>query len=747
MYTVTSDDKLYNSPFIGNGELATNVGPTGYHGGFCTEEEAVNRTLFWAGRRFKDARGGNIKIPRVAPEELFGATVPLIRFGRIDRTLTIDGAQTGDDNWRQTMDYDRATVISELQHGDVIETTESLVCRTFNMFVFHTRLENRGKASKKLKFEVDYVFGDAEGKRTRDTRLFIRKPHPDDIAFGDLGGVRSVETDLNKRPPHLKESLSVQYEIDMHLGEVHIGRYPLGIIHSSETGGSFIHDITLKAGETTDLWFWVVLSDRLKYSHFPGYDRVKALLEEHKTAWAENWKTSAIEIGRPEMEAIRKSSLYTIISSTSPWTITMGNQSTTWEGRIFHDEFFGYMGLLCSNFTELAERAPNHRLTILPEATRRSKGHGAFYAWEAIETGEESAPYGHWVDERFIHGQFSEESWQLYLRTGSKKVLARYYPVLRGCAEWLIYDAVIRDSTGKLRIRSMTDIDEGLYPVDGGIYVTCATIRSLENAADAATVLACDAEDAEHWRTLAAELRKSMPLSKEGKHYAYSDTADLPNGGGHLGIVFPFSVDIHSELALNTISFGYQSFLQGRDDKRSDQVLAYTWMWALSQLATALFYQGRADEGFDALSQVPSVVGPFMAPNEQMRDEIGVFLPWHPTGGGMYAFALSAMFVQVFDQNGAILLPALPSALPNVRFHGLLATDGVTVSGELRDGKPVRLNLKTDKSMPWRFRIPKERLVQVQLRKDLKISPPDSLGRVFVDCKLQPGDNALVAAK
>src|SRR4030065_2457975 len=100
MFTVTSKDKLYNFPFIGNGELGTALGPTGYHTGFykgiCPEDDKANRTLFRAGRRFKDARGGNIRIPRVAPEELFGATVPPIRYGRLDRKLAVDGRAATD---------------------------------------------------------------------------------------------------------------------------------------------------------------------------------------------------------------------------------------------------------------------------------------------------------------------------------------------------------------------------------------------------------------------------------------------------------------------------------------------------------------------------------------------------------------------------------------------------------------------------------------------------------------------------
>jgi hypothetical protein len=309
----------------------------------------------------------------------------------------------------------------------------------------------------------------------------------------------------------------------------------------------------------------------------------------------------------------------------------------------------------------------------------------------------------------------------------------------------LIHDALVRDKAGKLKIRSMTDIDEGLYPVTGGIYITCATIRTLENAANAATILKRDAGYSREWTQVALELRQALPVDRDKHHYTYSETADLPNGGGHLGMVFPFVVDIHSDIARNTISHAYQSYLAGRDKKRSDQVLAYTWIWALSHLATTCFYQGRGDDGYDVLSQVPAVMGPFNAPNEQMRDDIGAFLAWFTTGAGMFIYALNAMFVQVVDQHGAILLPAIPSSLQDATFSGLLATHGVSVSGRLAKGSLVDLQAESPRAMRWFFRIPEQHADRGRLSEKVRrMQGPDTLGRMTVECELAIGVNPLV---
>jgi hypothetical protein len=104
--------------------------------------------------------------------------------------------------------------------------------------------------------------------------------------------------------------------------------------------------------------------------------------------------------------------MFTVRCNASPWYVPPGYLSTHWEGRTFHDDFFPFIGLLSGNYGDLAERMPNYRLLTLPVALRRGAGRGAYYGWEVTEDGEESAPYGHWTDEQFRHGQFSEEVWR-----------------------------------------------------------------------------------------------------------------------------------------------------------------------------------------------------------------------------------------------------------------------------------------------------------------------------------------------
>ncbi|MBD3288805.1 hypothetical protein GF337_08390 [candidate division KSB1 bacterium] len=743
LFTVSHTDSEYNSPFLGNGEVTTTVGPTGYHNGYCPEAEKVNRTIFWAGRRLSDARSADIRIPRVPPEELIGPTIPLVRFGRLLRSLKINGKETTDDNWTQRMDYNRGKVISTIEHGTVTEQTESLVCLTKNMLVFHTTFTNSSQKSHQLEFELAYQFGDAEGRLATGTRLHIRRPHPDDLGFGNVEGTRSLEQDLAKRPPHLRESLSVQYEIEKHLGEVHIGRYPMGIIRDTETGGVFTHSIELQQGESTELWFWLVLGDRLKYGHFPEYEQVLAFIEEHEQEWQNFWAASTIEISNPELEALRKSCLYTLRCNASPWTVPPGYLSTHWEGRTFHDEFYPFMGLISSNHADLAEHIPNYRLLTLPHARLRSAGRGTNFGWEVTETGEESAPYGHWVDEQFRHGQISEQAWRYYLYTKNFKDLERFYPVIKGCAGWMIHDVLIRAENGKLITRSIADVSEHVITAQNSIFAACATIRALENAARAAELLNIDEHMRVNWRNLASELRQNLPVDEKRNAYRYSDDVDIPTETAHLGMVFPFSIEKNSQRVKNTMHSAWGVYQNAKKNASSEQVFSYNWIWQVGRLATICFYQGLADKGYDVLNQAPKSITAFMAPNEHYHPDYGAFLPWLTSGAGAFVYAINAMFVQVIDEQGAVLLSAIPSKLEKAKFNGLLATHGVTVSGEIESGKPVKLTVHSKTKKRWSFRMKGEIANQVKFADGWTTSEPDSAGMITVSGNLKKGDNDL----
>jgi len=743
MFTVTSKDPWYNSALMGNGEIVTVVGPMGYHNGLCNDEEQVNRTIFWAGRRLKDARTAKIRIPRVPVEELIGPTIPLLRMGRILRSLEIDGKPAEDDDWQQTMDFDHGQVISQVHHKDLQEITESQVCLNYNLLVFHTRFINTGERAKQLVFTLEYQFGDAEGLLPEKTRLHIRRPHPDDLEFGNVEGIRSLESDLDHRQPHELETLSVQYEVEGHIGEVHWGRSPVGIIKQTSQGGVFVHQIMLQPAEHIDLWFWATVSDRNKYTHFLPFSGVQKQWSLHRQGWADFWRTSKVQLADESLNAIRKASLYTMRCNSSPWTCPAGYLSTHWEGRTFHDEFYPFMAWISSNYPDLAIKIPNYRLLTLPAAVLRACGNGANFGWEVTETGEESAPYGHWVDEQFRHGQISEQAWRYYLHSEDLADLQRYYPVLKGCAEWMIYDVLRRNEQGKLRTRIVADISEHVTSAENSLFAATAAIKCLRNAEHAAKLLQVDRLKRQNWQALALELEKNLPADRRRNVFRYADDTDLPLEPAHLGMVYPFTMDMDGERVHKTMKGIWKNYLEKKDQATSKQVFSYNWIWAAGRLATICFYLGLADEGYKVLQEVVHTVGPFMTPNEHYRAEQGPFLPWFVSGAGAYVYAMNAMFVQVIDERGAILLPAVPEKLSQAAFAHLLATKGVTVSGKIAKGRVQSLTLHAPQACQWSCRMPRSVASGLQFSKKVKSVRENNKWTKLV-CRLKAGDNPII---
>jgi len=751
MFSIRSGDAIYNSPMIGNGEIVTTLGPTGYHNGFCTEEEVVNRTIFWGGRRLSDARSMDIHIPRVPPEELIGSTRPLLRLGRFIRKLEINGNLTKDEKWEQSIDYSRAVVISKLDQEAIVETTESRVILNANLIIFHTHLENRGVHPTNISFQLDYEIGDAKGKQPEGMHLNIRRPHPNDLSFGNVDGIRSLESDMDSRPPHLLENLLVQYEIENQLGEVRIGRYPVGRVENTPLGGRFTNIIHLESNQCTDLWFWVTISDRLKFMHFPPtFDLIQSFLEEHEKGWNDFWQKGRVEFGESELEAVYRSSLYTLRCNVNAFAVPVGNLSTHWEGRILHDDFYAFLGLSASNHLELAERVLQNRLNTMNTARKRSQGNGTYFGWEVTEDGEESAPYGHWTDEQFRHGQISEIAWRFYLFTRKQKDLERIYPLLKGCVEWLIFDSIKIDANGNAKTRLVTDILEAVYPVKNSIYLCCAAIKALRNAARAAELLSIDEEESKLWKLLATDLQKNLPVDKEKNRYKYSDNADAPLAYAHSAMVFPFAFDLFGDHAKSTVSKSFEAFHNRLGEigilhqSQEDAVFTDNWLWEISGLASALFYQGRGEEGLEALRRIPNIVGSFMAPCEHFRAIGGPYLPWFGTGSGIYTSAILSMFVQLLDENFTVLLPALPDSFEEAKFDNLLTAQMVEVSGRVSSGKLVELIAQSTTDQWWGFRIPIKRITEREIQKLNSIEEKIDNGYLTIKVRLIKGKNQLI---
>jgi hypothetical protein len=568
-----------------------------------------------------------------------------------------------------------------------METTRSFVALADNGFVADTVLTNTGDQPCDVAFRVTYGFGDSAAEIRVDDRISV---------------------------------VSLAYRIEDHLGDIQFSAESLDEAHEvrirpGERGAEAELIAHLETGQSAAISVLLHFSDRIHFEFPLTVAEADAVAERHEAAWSEFWSRSEVVTGDSLVDAFRQSALYTLRCQATPWSIPPTVSHPYWGAGTFHDEMYPFFGLLSSNYPDLAERIPYFRLSTLPQAQSRARGRGALYPWSSTEQGEERDPNGLWLTERFHLGQFAVCIHALWLYENNRIQLDDLFPVLRDLARYfemnmLEQESGVRsqesgdaDSPSILRTRACVDFDESVGAVTNGPFTISAAIASLEYAANAAEELGRDGERVLRWRELAAGLRRNLP--QEGERYAIPD--DKPLHYSILGPVFPFRIDVDSERARVSARHIHETFRSTRGWKPgfSEVFRGSNWMWMAGHLGAVHAMQGNADLAWEAVRGAVLSAGPMLSPNEHVDSDDEIHVPWFTTGCGGWLYALNALFVQV-DEEGTILLPSVPDALPNVRFRDLRAHGGVVVSGEFASAALAKLTARAPRDQKWNYRIP-----------------------------------------
>src|SRR5262249_34904664 len=285
--------------------------------------------------------------------------------------------------------------------------------------------------------------------------------------------------------------------------------------------------------------------------------------------------------------------------------------------------------------------------------------------------------------------QFAVCIWMLWLYNRDKVQLDDLYPVLKEIARYFELNMLERDENGRLRTRACVDFDESVGEVTNGPFTICAAIASLEYAANAAEILEKDTIRISRWRELAAELRDNLP--------AKEDRFDIPDGKplhySILGPIFPFRIDVDSPRAIASATHIHKvcRSTKGWKPGFSEVFEGSNWMWTAAHLGIVHALRGNGDLAWEAIKEAPASAGPFLSPNEHVDKDGVIHVPWFTTGCGAWLYALNCLFVQV-DEEGTILLPAVPSELKDFHFRDLRAQYGVLVSGRYSGGALAELS-------------------------------------------------------
>jgi hypothetical protein len=281
-----------------------------------------------------------------------------------------------------------------------------------------------------------------------------------------------------------------------------------------------------------------------------GFD---ALLERHRAAWRDLWKSDiAIDGDARAQTAVHSDLYYLLATSTADTHWPMGACGLTpgYTGHAFWDSDSWIFPALLLLHPERAKSLVLFRSFTLPAAKARAQARGlkgAMYPWEADpENGSEQTPHFAYVlGEREIHvnADIAIAQWQYWLATKDREWLKKHgWPVMRNVADFWASRASWNADKGRYDIVHVTSVAESYNDVPNDTFTNVSAQKSLNLAAKAAAIVGERADP--HWAEVAAKLY--IPFSEaEQRHLDFDPSVPRePLEGSTLGLLMYPSLDL-----------------------------------------------------------------------------------------------------------------------------------------------------------------------------------------------------------
>jgi len=247
------------------------------------------------------------------------------------------------------------------------------------------------------------------------------------------------------------------------------------------------------------------------------------LIEHHKAAWAELWKSDIQIKGDAQAQQDVHSMLYHLYSfvragsnlSPSP----MGLSGLGYNGHVFWDtELWMYPALLVLH-PEMAKSMIQYRYDRLEAARRNAFNHGfkgAMFPWESAGTGVEETPV--WAlsgpFEHHISACVALAAWNYYCVTQDKDWLKKTgWTLIKETADFWA-SRVDRKSQGHFEINNVVAADEWAENVDNNAFTNAAAIANLRVATKVASIVGESANP--DWEWVANNIPILTMTAKEG---------------------------------------------------------------------------------------------------------------------------------------------------------------------------------------------------------------------------------------
>lgn len=290
------------------------------------------------------------------------------------------------------------------------------------------------------------------------------------------------------------------------------------------------------------------------------------LLERHRTAWRDLWRSDiAIDGDARAQTAVHSDLYYLLATSTADTRWPMGACGLTpgYTGHAFWDSDSWIFPALLLLHPERAKSLVVFRAHTLPAAQSRARARGfkgAKYPWEADpENGSEQTPHFAYVlGEREIHvnADVAIAQWQYWLATQDRDWLKKYgWPVIRNVADFWASRASWNADQKRYEIVHVTSVAENYNDVPNDTFTNVSAQKVLRIAAKAAALVGDRADP--QWAEVADKLY--IPFSQtEQRHLDFDASVPrAPLEGSTLGLLMYPSLDVPMTAQIRRNDFDY----------------------------------------------------------------------------------------------------------------------------------------------------------------------------------------------
>ena len=490
------------------------------------------------------------------------------------------------------------------------------------------------------------------------------------------------------------------YGMDVFCGEIHFFVDKDFSVNLTDAGAQI--SFSASAGETVTFYYYLeddlekadfskVLHQYKQTIHALGFD---GLLKECTDHYDSFGNLGYVKTSDEKLNAIYKTSLYSIKCNTTKASIAVGFNNGSWDGRYFaFDEYTSYYGLLSANRLELAKKVPLYRKNVCLDVAiqRASDSHRttetedmARFHWQTGEVDRiELAAEGHWLDHIFHIPLVGIGAFEYYEYSKDVDFLRDCYPMIRACSKFITKHMLYKDGD-QYYIGKCTDLERLGSSIQNPFMTACGAIKLLQCCKKAADILETDEKYSAECAYISKKLYENLPA--ENGMYVPHLNCKQKSIAVFAG-KFPFDLlnDSDEKMLCAWEDFEINGRAYGNMYPVGNNISPWYACWKALGYARAKM----AENAYKALKQVyPSagVFGELFEINEPVRRN----RPWFSTAAGIFISAVNDMLLQT-EGNTVHLLPAFPRTA-DVSFK-LAAKGGITVEAEIKNEKLLKCTI------------------------------------------------------